>query len=151
MNPEPKPNPCHSFSICHWNLNNLAAYNYLIVSLLRAYVAIEKFDVVFLSETYLDSSNLSYDDNFYLPSYNFFRADHPSNANGVCIYFKNSLPLKVLDVQLLQECINSEIRIADKICNFNSLYRSASQSKDEFESFGDNLKLNLDSIVHRNP
>ena len=80
MNPGPKPNPCHSFSICHWNLNSLAAHNYLKVSLLRAYVAIEKFDVVCLSETYLDSSNLSDDDNFYLPGYNLVRADHPSNA-----------------------------------------------------------------------
>ena len=153
MNPGPKPNPCHSFSICHWNLNSLAAHNYLKVSLLRAYVAIEKFDVVCLSETYLDSSNLSDDDNFYLPGYNLVRADHPSNAKkgGVCIYFKNSLPLKVLDIQLLQECINFEIKIADKTCNFISLYRSPSQSKDEFESFADNLELNLDSIVHRNP
>ena len=70
---------------------------------------------------------------------------------GVCIYFKNSLPLKVLDIQLLQECINFEIKIADKICNFISLHRSPSQSKDEFESFADNLELNLDSIVHRIP
>ena len=31
--------------------------------------------------------------------------------------FKNSLPLKVPDIQLLQECINFEIKIADKICN----------------------------------
>ena len=55
MNPGPKLNPCHSFSICHWNLNSLAAHNYLKVSPLRAYVAIKKFDVVCLSETYLDS------------------------------------------------------------------------------------------------
>ena len=29
MNPGPKPNPCHSFSICHWKLNSLTAHNYL--------------------------------------------------------------------------------------------------------------------------
>ena len=33
MNPGPKPNPCHSFSICHWNLNSLTPHNYLKVSL----------------------------------------------------------------------------------------------------------------------
>ena len=106
-----------------------------------------------LSETYLDLSNLSDDDNFYLPGYNLVRADHPSNAKkgGVCIYFKNSLHLKVIDIQLLQECINFEKTIADRICNFISLYRSPSQSKDEIESFADNLELNLDSVVHRNP
>ena len=64
MNPGPKPNPCHSFSICHWNLNSLAAHNYLKLSLLSAYVAIEKFDVVCLSETYLD-----------YPGYNLVRAN----------------------------------------------------------------------------
>ena len=91
MNPGPKPNPCHSFSICHGNLNSVTANNYLKVSLLRAYIAIKKFGVVCLSETYLDLSNLSNDDNFcYL-----VRANHPSNAKkgGVSIYFKNSLPL----------------------------------------------------------
>ena len=80
MNPGPKPNPCHSFSICHWNLNSLAAYNYLKVSPLRAYVSMKKFVVVYLSETYLHSSYLSDDDNFYPPGYNLVRANHPSNA-----------------------------------------------------------------------
>ena len=45
MNSGPKPYPCHSFSICHWNLNSLTAYNYLKISLSQAYVAIKKFDV----------------------------------------------------------------------------------------------------------
>ena len=143
----------HCFSICHWNLNSLTAHNYLKVSLLWAYVAIKKSDVVCLSETYLDSSNLSDDDNFNLPGYNVVRADHPSNTKkgGVSIYSKNSLPLKVLDIQLLQECISFEIKIADKTFNFISLYRSLSQFKDELESFSDNLELNLDSIAFRNP
>ena len=83
MNPGPKPNPCHSFSICHWNLNSLAAHNYLKVSLLRAYVAIKKFDVVCLSEIYLDSSYLSDNDNFYLPGYNLVTVDRPSNVKKV--------------------------------------------------------------------
>ena len=139
--------------LCHWNLNSITEHNYLKASLLRAYVAIKKFNVVCLSETYLNLSNLSDDDNFYLPSYNIVKANHPSNAKKVVFasIFKTSLPLKVLEVQLLQECINFEIKIADKICNFVSLYRSPSQSNNEFESFADNLELNLDSIVHRNP
>ena len=27
MNLGPRPNPCHSFSICHWNLNSLTAHS----------------------------------------------------------------------------------------------------------------------------
>ena len=77
MNPRPRPNPCHSFLICHWNLNNLIVHNYLKISLLRTYTAIKKFNVVCLSETYLDSCNLSDDDNFNLSGYNLYRANHP--------------------------------------------------------------------------
>ena len=51
---------------------------------------------------------------------------------------------------MLEEFINFEIKIADKTCNFISLYRSPSQSKDEFESFPDNLEFNLDPIALRN-
>ena len=57
MNPGSRPNPCHIFSICQWNLNSLTAHNYLKVSLLQTYLAITKFNVICLSETYLDSSN----------------------------------------------------------------------------------------------
>ena len=52
---------------------------------------------------------------------------------------------------MLQECINFEIKTADKTCNFISLYRSPSQSKDEFESFAYNLGLNLNSVALINP
>ena len=82
-NPRPKPNPCHSFSICPWNLNSLTACNYLTTSLLRAYVAIKKFEVLCLSETYLDSYNLFDDDNFNLPGYNIVKIDHLSNTKKV--------------------------------------------------------------------
>ena len=44
------------------NLNGLTAYNYLIVSLLLAYIAIKKLYVVCVSETYLDSFYLCDDD-----------------------------------------------------------------------------------------
>ena len=69
----------------------------------------------------------------------------------MCIYFKNSLPLKLLDIQLLQEYINFEIKIADKTCHFISLCRPPSQFKEEFESFADNLERNLDSATLGKP
>ena len=55
-NPGPKPNFCQSFSICHWNLYSISAHNFIKLSLLRPYIAIHKFDVVCLSETYLNAS-----------------------------------------------------------------------------------------------
>ena len=63
LNPGPKLRPNNAFSICHWNLNSISAHNYAKVLLLKAYIAIHKFDIICISETYLDSSTLSGDRN----------------------------------------------------------------------------------------
>ena len=70
---------------------------------------------------------------------------------GACIYYKISLPLKIKNIQYLQECINFEIKIKDKLCNFITLPRSPNQCQDDFESFINNFELNLDSIMANNP
>ena len=95
-------------------------FNYIKLSLLKAYIAIHKFDIICLSETYLDSSTTSDDDNLAISGYNLIRSDHPSNnkRGGVCIYYKNFLPLRVLGIQYLQECINFKLNIGGKICKF---------------------------------
>ena len=71
--------------------------------------------------------------------------DHSLNTKhgGMCLYCKCSFPLKVIGISYLQECIAYEIKIGDKTCNFVSLFRSPSQTKDEFEHFNKNLGLNL--------
>ena len=43
------------------------------------------------------------------------------------------------------------MKIGEKLCNFVALYRSPSQSQDEFETFAKNLELNLDTIAAKNP
>ena len=70
------------------------------------------------------------------------RADNPNNAKrgGVCVYYPNSLPLKVLDIQFSTDDINFEINIGGKVCNFLCLYRSPSQTRDTFETFANNLE-----------
>ena len=152
-NPGPKANSCDCLAICHWNLNSICAHNFIKLSLLCAYISINKIDIICLSETYLDSSIPSDDDNLELPGYNLVRADNPTNTKrgGVCIYYHNSLPLKVIDIQFLNECINFEIRIGGKLCSFLCLYRSPSQTRDIFETFADNFELTLDTIVNKNP
>ena len=133
--PGPKPSFCQSFSICCWNLNSISMHSFIKLSLLRPYISIHKFDVVCLSETYLNASISNDDDSLKVPGYNLFRADHPSNTKrrGVCICYRNSLPLKILGIHYLQECINFEIMIGRKLCIFVSLYRSPNQSQDNFE------------------
>ena len=56
LNPGPKKLKINSFSICHWNLNSLAAHNFSKFTQLIPYNSIYKHDFVCLSETYLDSS-----------------------------------------------------------------------------------------------
>ena len=81
------------------------------------------------------------------------RSDKTSNSKrgSVCIYYKGFLPLGILNVQHLQKSICFELKIGDKTCNFLSLYRSPSQSQDDFETVTENFELNLENLVQRNP
>ena len=125
-NPDPQSKSCQEFSICHLNLNSIATHSFIKVSLLKAYITIYSYDVICLSETYLDSSIPSDDNNLEIPGYDLIRADHQSNSKrgNVCVYYRNSLPLKILDIFYLQECIVFELKIGNKSCKIVSLYRS---------------------------
>ena len=80
------------------------------------------------------------------------RADHPANSKrgGVCMYYKNCLPLTVLDIRFLYESIVFDLQISDKQCSFISLYRSPNQSDDDFVLFLDHSELNLDTLAQKN-
>ena len=131
-NPGPKRNSCQSqsFLIYHWNLNSLIAHSFAKISLLTAFLSVNKFDIVCLSETFLNSEILTDDENLQIPGYSIAQVDHPSNIKrgGVCIYYKTLLPLKLLDIKYLQECINLELIIGDSLCSFIILYRLPSQT-----------------------
>ena len=150
MNPGPTLISKDSYSICHWVLNSITAHNYTKILLLKAYAAVCKFDIICLSETYLDSKTLPDDDNLDISGYNLVRSDHPpdSKHGGVCIYFKEALPL---NFNYLNECIRFELKIGEKLCSFISLYRSPSKTQDEIDKFADNFELNLDLVVQNNP
>ena len=109
-NPAPAPSSSQSFSICHWSLNSISAGNYIKLLHLRAYVSTYKFDVICISETYLNSDTSTADENLEIAGYILIRTDHPSNIKrtGVCIYYKHSLAFQLLDICYLEECINFE-------------------------------------------
>ena len=145
LNPAPNCNSRNAFSVCHWNINSISAYNYAKVFLLKAYIAIHKFDITCISETYLDSSTLADDNNLEISRYTLVRSEHPSHnkREGACIYYRSFLPLRILNVQYLQESICFELKIDDKTCNFLSLHRSPSQSQDDFETFTEKLEYQI--------
>ena len=79
-----------------------------------------------------------------IPGCNLVRCDHSTNTKcgDVCVYYKLYLPLKVLNMIHLQECINIEFSLGKKICRLISLYRSHSRNQEEFNTFLDNLESN---------
>ena len=107
-----KPRSNQIFSICHWNLNSISEQNCIKLSLLRIYLSTHKFDVIWLSETYLDSDTSHEDANLEIVGYTLIRADHPSNTTwgGDCLQYRNSLATRLLNIQYLKECINFEIK-----------------------------------------
>ena len=137
LNQGPKTSSFKCFSICHWNLNSITSHDFLKVKLLTAYNVMHKFDIICISESYLNSDTSSNDDNLNILGYNMSRADHPSGnqRGGVCIYYKESLPIKMLNINYLQECICFDLKIGSKLCTIVSLYRSPSQSANEFDNF----------------
>ena len=69
------PKKFSKLSCCHWNVNSILAHNKL--SLITVYNTVQKFDVICVSETYLNSS---VNENLLLiPGYHLLRADHPDN------------------------------------------------------------------------
>ena len=67
---------------------------------MKAYISMYKHDFICLSETYLDSSTP--DSLLEIDGYILVRADHPNNIKrgGVCIYYKESLPFRVISLHL---------------------------------------------------
>ena len=93
-----------------------------------------------MSGNFSDSTIDLNDANINIDGYSILRADHPSNnkRGGVCIYFKQSLPLiRRDDLSTMQETIVTEI--------------SLSQSHDELENFCSELNLLLTNINNNQP
>ena len=123
LNPGPKKNSHSYFSCCHWSVNSLATDNYSKVLTLKTYNSTYKYDFICISETFLDSSFESDEEDLRLDGHNLIRSDHPSNTKrgGVCIYYKESLAVRLVDITSLHECLVCEVTIQKKkrICCCN--------------------------------
>ena len=146
LNPGPRKSKENTLSICHWNLNSITAHNFSKLTQLKAYISTYKHDFICLSETYLDSSipaNL-----IEIEGYNLVRADHPDNIKrgGVCIYYKESLPVRIKILPYFKEALLLEMIHNNKKVLVSVIYRSPSQSNCEFESFLTNYDYLLSEI-----
>ena len=113
LNPRPNQNTAKEPSICHWNLNSVAAHDFAKLVLFKAFNSIHKFDIICLSEIYLDSSVLCNDSNLEVPGYNLVCSDHLSNkkCGGVCIYYKSYLPSRIIDIYYSNECVRFKLMV----------------------------------------
>ena len=110
--------------LCHCNLNSIAAENFLKVTANR-------FDIICLSETFIDSTFLNDDLRLSLNGYSLLRADHPSDTKkgGVCIFYKDHLLISLKpNLTILNECLVCELKAGKKRCFITVLYRSPCQS-----------------------
>ena len=81
-----------------------------------------------VSETFFNSSFESNDKGLMMEGYYLIRSDHPSNTNrgGVCIYYKESLGVRVVNITSLTECLICEVTMQNKKGYAVVVYRSPS-------------------------
>ena len=73
------------------------------ISLLEVYIVVNKFNVICLSKTYPYLTTAPDENNLDIPGCKLIRFHHRFNhvGGGVFIYYKDFLPLKILNIQIL--------------------------------------------------
>ena len=110
-----------------------------------------KHDFICLSETYLHSSTP--DSLLEIDGYVLVHANHPNNIKrgGVCIYYKESLLLRVISSPYFKEALLLEMTYNNKKVIVSVIYRSPSQNNSEFDLFLSNFEKFLSDINKRKP
>ena len=82
---------------------------FLKLSQLKVYISTYKHDFIYLLETYLYSSTRS--NIIDIEGYKLVCSDHPDNIKrgGVCIYYKESLPVRVINLPFFKEALLLEM------------------------------------------
>ena len=136
----------------HWNINCLAAHEFTKLALLEGYINVNDIDIICLSETFLDSSIPIDGKRLSIPAYSMMRADHPSKRGGVCLYYKEHLPIiRRNDISNLKQCLVTEINVKNERCFLTCLYTSPSENREWFQSFCDSLDILKNNINSLNP
>ena len=80
-----------------------------------------------------------------IEEYKIIRADHPGNTKrgGVCIYYKESLPVRVISTHYFKEALLLEMSCNNKKVMVSVIYRSPSQTNDDFDTFLSNFQMLL--------
>ena len=153
----PNPGPQNGkLRFGHWNLNSLLAREKAKIPLIEALQAVENFDILGISETFLNKNTDPNDLEIHGFAKDPIRADCPGASDhpkgGVCLFYREHLPIKHrADLQLLNETIVCEVKLdRNKKMFFVLSYRSPSQdtalSRQYFKQMGKILaKIKLEN------
>ena len=116
LNPGPV-SPQKKLSFAVWNLDSLPARDFARIPLIESLQNINDFDMFGVCESMLTSNILNED--IYINGFSPepFRSDKGLNTRngGVCLYFKESLPIKEKrDLEIIPETIVAEIKLIRK-------------------------------------
>ena len=114
-----------ALKFCHWNLNIILYGNCFKESLLKSFNALHNYDFICLSETFLSPLVSSAFDSLNTDDYNIVRSDHHSGSKkgGVCRYFKESLPIRMLKITPMTECLVLIMLYNNKLVIVSVIYR----------------------------
>ena len=110
-----------------------------------------RHDFICLSKTHLHS--IVPDSLLEIDGYSLVRADQPNDTkrSGVCIYYKDSLPVRVINLSYFEKALLSEMTYHNEDVIVSVIYRSTSESNNEFDSFLPNLKKLVNDINNGKP
>ena len=150
-NPGPKKfSNSQPFKFCHWNLNSIFSENCFKVTLSKSFNALPNHDFICLSETFFSLSVSTTLDSLNIDGYNIVRSDHPSGSKrgGVCCYLKESLPISILKIAPMTECLPLEM-LYNKLVIVSVICRSPGQSSQEFAQFEILFSQLLNDIISK--
>ena len=118
------------------------------------YNTVFHYDIIALSETFLN--NTVKDEDIFIEDFSktIFRSDHPGGdqVGGVCIYFKKNLPIKRRkDLEIMQRSVVTEMNLNRQKIFFVVICRSPNQNSENFNLFQENLQKVIDSMKNLKP
>ena len=143
QNPGPIQSVKTKLSFAVWNLDSLPAREFARIPLIETFQATYNFDLFGVCESSLNSSILN--ESIFISGFSPdpFRADKPESSRngGVCLYFRENLPIKRrTDLELLPETIVAEIKLKRKKVFIILSYCHPNLSAIEFEEYTSTLE-----------
>ena len=124
------------------------------ITQISAFLSVHPFDIVCLSETFLDSSIGDEGPRLVLDGYSLIRCDHPSDSRrgGVCIYYKDHPSLvERPEMTTFNECLVCKVKSGSSRLLLGHCYRSPSQDSDQFDLFKQKWEQTIQNIYDCSP